>query len=186
MKERDELKWIRKIKLFGSKKEADYLVRFYYDEIYKYVYQQLSGNDDTYDLTQEIFISMLRSIKTYKKEQASFRTWLYHIATNKVIDYRRRKTPQTITLDEIDITDENDFIRQIEQSELLLKIERYVSCFPPTVQQIYRLHVYGDFTFAQIALSLNISEATAKSHYYRLQKKVKKEFYNDYRDIIGS
>ena len=186
MKERDELKWIRKIKLFGSKKEAEYLVRSYYDEIYRYVYRQLSGNNDIYDLTQEIFISMLHSIKTYKKEQASFRTWLYHIATNKVIDYRRRKTPQTITLDEIDITNENDFIRQIEQSELLLKIERYVSCFPPTVQQIYRLHVYGDFTFVQIALSLNIPEATVKSHYYRLQKKVKKEFYNDYRDIIGS
>lgn len=185
MKEHDEIKWIRNIRLFGSKKDADLLIRSYYDEIYRYVFRQLSGNADTYDLTQEIFISMLRSIKTYKKEQASFRTWLYHIATNKIIDYRRKKVPQTITLDEIETADENDFIQQIGQSELLHKIEVYVSCFPLNVQQVYRLHVYGDFTFEQISLSLNLSEGTVKSCYYRLQKKIRKEFYDEYRDVIG-
>ena len=185
MKEHDEIKWIRNIRLFGSKKDADLLIRSYYDEIYRYVFRQLSGNADTYDLTQEIFISMLRSIKTYKKEQASFRTWLYHIATNKIIDYRRKKVPQTITLDEIETADENDFIQQIGQSELLHKIEVYVSCFPLNVQQVYRLRVYGDFTFEQISLSLNLSEGTVKSYYYRLQKKIRKEFYDEYRDVIG-
>ncbi len=185
MKEQDEIKWIRNIRLFGSKKDADLLIRSYYDEIYRYVFRQLSGNADTYDLTQEIFISMLRSIKTYKKEQASFRTWLYRIATNKMIDYRRKKVPQTISLDEIETADENDFIQQIGQSELLHKIEVYVSCFPLNVQQVYRLHVYGDFTFEQISLSLNLSEGTVKSYYYRLQKKIRKEFYDEYRDVIG-
>ncbi len=145
-----------------------------------------TGNNDTYDLTQEIFISVLRSIKTYKKEQAAFRTWLYHIATNKVIDYRRKKAPRTIALDEIDIAEGNDFVHQIEQSELLMKIESYVSCFQPIVQQIYRLHIYGDFTFAQIASDLAIPEATVKTHYYRLQKKIRKEFYDAYREVIGS
>lgn len=129
---------------------------------------------------------MLCSIKTYKKERAAFRTWLYHIAVNKIIDYRRKKTMQTITLEKIEIAEEKDFIQHIEQSELLCKIENYVSCFPSIVQQIYRLHIYGGFSFAQIALDLNIPEATAKAHYYRLQKKVRKEFYDDYRDVIGN
>ena len=185
MKEHDEIKWIRNIRLFGSKKDADLLIRSYYDEIYRYVFRQLAGNADTYDLTQDIFISMLRSIKTYKKGQASFRTWLYHIATNKMVDYRRKKVPQTITLDEIEMADENDFIQQIGESELLHKIEVYVSRFPLNVQQVYRLHIYGDFTFAQISLSLNLSEGTVKSYYYRLQEKIRKEFYDEYRDAIG-
>ena len=185
MKERAEIKWIRNIRLFGSKKDADFLIRSYYDEIYRYVSRQLSGDADTYDLTQEIFISMLRSIKTYQKEQASFRTWLYHIATNKIIDYRRKKVPQTIALEETVVTDEKDFIQQIGQSELLYQIEVYVSCFPLNVQQVYRLHVYGEFTFEQISLSLHIPEGTVKSYYYRLQKKIRKEFYDEYRDVIG-
>ena len=73
-----------------------------------------------------------------------------------------------IALDENEATDENDFTQQIVQSELLHKIEAYVSCFPLNIQQVYRLHVYGDFTFEQISLSLDISEGTVKSYYYRL------------------
>lgn len=186
MKENIEQKWIRKIKIFGAKKEADLLVRAYYDEIYQYVCMQLNKNNDTHDLTQEIFISMLQSIKTYKKEQASFRTWLYRIATNKIIDYRRRCSTQLISLDDIEVADEIDFTKQIEQAELLMKIEKYISHFLPLVQQIYRLHIYGDFTFTQIAADLNISESTVKSHYYRLQKKIRKEFQDEYKGIIRS
>ena len=129
MKEDIEQKWIRMIKIFGARKEADLLVRAYYDEIFLYVYKQLYQNNDAYDLTQEIFISMLHSIKTYKKEQASFRTWLYRIATNKIIDYRRKRSPQAISLDEAETSDETDFIKQIEQADLLREIEQYVSHF---------------------------------------------------------
>lgn len=186
MKEDIEQKWIRKIKILGAKKEADLLVRTYYDEIYQYVCKQLYQNHDAYDLTQEIFIAMLHSIKTYKREQASFRTWLYRIATNKIIDYRRKRSLQVILLEETETADETDFIKQIEQADLLRKIEQYVSRFLPSVQQIYRLHIYGDFTFTQIAADLNISESTVKSHYYRLQKKIRKEFHDEYKGIIRS
>ena len=79
-----------------------------------------------------------------------------------------------------------DFIKQIEQVDLLKEIEQYVSHFLPLVQQIYRLHIYGDFTFTQIAADLNISESTVKSHYYRLQKKIRKEFHDEYKGIIRS
>lgn len=127
---------------------------------------------------------MLHSIKTYKKEQASFRTWLYRIATNKIIDYRRKYSTQSISLDEIEAADEIDFTKQLEQSDLLMKIEEYISHFLPLAQQIYRLHIYGEFTFKQIAADLNISEATVKSHYYRLQEKIRKEFYDEYKEII--
>ena len=180
-----EQKWIRKIKIFGTKKEADLLVRAYYDEIYQYVCRQLYENNDTYDLTQEIFISMLQSIKSYKREKASFRTWLYRIATNKIIDYQRQYSTKSIPLGDTEISDEIDFTKQIEKTDFLIKIEKYVSCFAPVVQQIYRLHVFGDFTFTQISSGLNIPEATVKSHYYRLQKKIRKEFYHEYRELIG-
>lgn len=186
MKDNIEQKWIRRIKIFGSKKDADLLVHAYYDEIYRYVCKQLSNNNDTYDLTQEIFISMLHSIKTYKKDQASFRTWLYRIATNKIIDHRRKCSLKLISLDEINVADEIDFTKQIEQADLLMKIEKYISHFLPLVQQIYRLHIYGDFTFTQIAADLDISESTVKSYYYRLQKKIRKEFYDEYKGIIKS
>ena len=40
-REVQEQKWIRRIKLFGSKKDADQLVRSYYDEIYIFIFRQI-------------------------------------------------------------------------------------------------------------------------------------------------
>ena len=92
-REQQEQKWINGIRLFGSKKDADQLVRSYYDEIYIFVFRQINDAEKALDLTQDIFISMLQSIPAYKKQMASFRTWLYRIATNKVIDYRKKYVP---------------------------------------------------------------------------------------------
>lgn len=89
-----ERKLIRKIKLFGSSKDANTLVKLYYDEIYGFVAKQMNDKDAAYDLTQEIFISMLHSIGSYQEKRASFRTWLYRIAINKIIDCRRKNMPK--------------------------------------------------------------------------------------------
>lgn len=97
-REGQEQTWIKRIKLFGSKKDAELLVRAYYDEIYIFVLRQINDAETALDLTQEIFISMLQSIYAYKKEMADFRTWLYRIATNKVIDYRRKYVPDIETI----------------------------------------------------------------------------------------
>ena len=109
-----ERRLIQKIKLFGSSKNADTLVRMYYDEIYYFVVRQINDRDAAYDLTQEIFISMLRSIGSYREKLASFRTWLYRIAENKVIDFRRRSIRWTVSLD--NIYDADTFLSYINLS----------------------------------------------------------------------
>lgn len=142
-----ETKWIHRIKLFGSSKDADSLVRAYYDEIYIFAARQISDKELASDLTQEIFISMLRSIASYQEKQSSFRTWLYRIATNKIIDFRRKALPNVIPLEELDETETVDYVGRIDyenniaQAEFLEKIEHYVSSFRLDVQQIFRLHV---------------------------------------------
>ena len=82
----DELRLIKKIQRNGDRAAADELVRHYYDEIYGFVRKQVSNADIALELTQEIFISMLKTIGLYDiKRGAGFRTWMYRIATNKVV-----------------------------------------------------------------------------------------------------
>lgn len=187
-----ELRWIRKIKRFGFAKDADSLVGFYYDEIYIFVAKQINDKELAYDLTQEIFISMLRSIASYDEKKASFRTWLYRIATNKVIDFRRGNAPNTISLEAFDEEEMVDYVGGMDyennmvQAQLLKKIEGYVSGFSIDVQQIFRLHIYGEQTFSEIAILTEMPEASVKSKYYRLMKQVRREFFNEYTEIIGS
>lgn len=185
-----ERKLIRKIKLFGSSKDADTLVKLYYDEIYYFVAKQINDKDTAYDLTQEIFISMLHSIGSYQEKLASFRTWLYRIATNKIIDCRRRTIPKIIPLEDIETneeafwTEQIDYIESMAQKQLLFQIECYVSAFRTDIQQIFRLHIYGEQTFGEIAILIGIPEASVKSKYYRLLKQIRKEFNNEYMEII--
>lgn len=180
MNHREEQKWIRNIKLFGSKKDAELLVRAYYDEIYQFCRLQLSDEHAACDLTQEIFISVLSSIGTYRKDKAGFRTWLYRAATHKVIDHRRRAVPESASLDDTELVDDrSDFVKRTEQRELLERIERYVSGYSVSVQEIFRLHIYGDYTFAEIARMLDMPESTVKSDYYRLSKKIREEFHDE-------
>lgn len=171
-----EQRWIRAVLRRGSKKAADALVRKYYDEIYAFVYKQVGNREDAFDLTQESFIAVLRSLPTYDVKKAGFRTWLYHIVTHKVIDYRRKGKLILIPLEEQEIVLEEDFTENIQNKELLEEIEKFVCSAQPEVQEVFRLRIYAGYSFPEIATAMAQPESKVKAQYYRLLEKVRKEF----------
>ena len=72
-----EQTWIRAIQRRNSREAAEQLIQTYYDEIYRFVYRQTGSKEDAMDLTQSVFIAVLRALPGYRAERASFRTWLY-------------------------------------------------------------------------------------------------------------
>jgi len=175
----DEQKLIRKIQK-GDRSAADTLVRNYYDEIFHFIRRQSSDKETALDLTQEIFISLLKTISRYDpKKGAGFRTWLYKIATDKTIDYYRSRAArinETLSLDDVEPADERDFTKQIEDESFAKKVSEYINNFPPDTQKIFRLHIFGAYTFLEIAESMQMAESSVKSKYYRLLNKVRGEF----------
>lgn len=171
-----EERWIRAILRRGSRSAADKLIRSYYDEIYRYIYKQVKNREDAMDLTQEGFVAMLQSLSNYDSRKASFRTWLYHIISHKIIDSRRRYTPETIPVEEAELLEENDFTQQVSDSLYLEEIEAYICRFPPQTQEIFRMKVYGEHSFPEIASIIGEPEAKIKAQYYRLIQKIRKEF----------
>ena len=171
-----EIRLIRNIQRRRSRKAADLLVRNYYREIYVYVFRQLGNKEDAMDLTQDIFIAVLQSIDRFDSAKSTFRTWLYGIATHKVIDFRRKEKPAWLSLDEAEIPDETDHLEMLRDAELIRKIEEYVSGADETAQMIFRLHLFDEKNFREIAEITGLPEATAKTKYYRLQKKLREEF----------
>lgn len=175
-----ELKWIKRIQQRRSQKDADRLVRKYYDELYVYVYRQTGNKEDALDLTQEIFISALRSIRSYRADKASFRTWLYRVATNKIIDQRRKQHPEFLDIENIQVPDEIDYLKRAEYGRLLAEIDAYVSNQDSTLERIFRLRLYRNLSFVEIGRMLQMPEATVKTKYHRLCQKIRKEFANAY------
>lgn len=161
-----------------DKKASGILVKLYYKEIYIYVFKQTRNEELTKDLTQEIFISMLKSIKGFNERKASFRTWLYKIASNKIIDnYRSTYYKYSTVIDELDeglISQEKCLEEEFEVKEQVNEIMEIVNSLSTDLQQIFRLKIFGDMTFGEIASLLEVSESTVKTRYYGTIKKVKK------------
>ena len=181
----DDEKLIRKIQKHGDRAAADALIRKHYEAIYAYIYRQTSNKETAMDITQDSFVSVLQTITRFDAKKAGFRTWLYRIATNKTVDYYRRRAVQhirTIPLEDYDICDEAEFTKLIEEKELIGRVQACVNDMDADNQQVFRLKFYGEYTFAQIAEWMGVPESTVKSKYYRLLQVLKKELGDEYRD----
>ncbi len=84
--------WIRQIQRKSSRTAANQLVAHFYKELYAYVYRQTLDKEMSLDMTQDIFVSLLQTIHNYDADKASFKTWLYKIATHRIVDYYRSKS----------------------------------------------------------------------------------------------
>lgn len=176
----EEQSLIRKVQKYGNHAAADTLVRKYYDEIFRFIRKQIQNEAEALDITQETFIGLLRTIQHYDAKSASFRTWLYKIATNKLIDYYRSRANkilfEPLILGEIEPIDESDFTKQIQDGMIADEICEYVGRLSPDIQKIFRLHIWGEYTFKEIAETMALPESSVKSKYYRLIHLLRKEF----------
>ncbi|WP_206214507.1 RNA polymerase sigma factor [Adlercreutzia sp. ZJ242] len=171
-----ERKLIRDVQRRGSREAAEELVRAYYDEVYAFAFRQCGRKEDALDLTQGIFMATLHSLPRFDRRRASFRTWLYRIAAHKVIDARRRVRADVAPLGDADVPDGQDFAAQACDRMLLEQIESYVCALDAESQAVYRLRLYAEHTFPEIAEVLGMSESAVKARYYRLAARLRKEF----------
>ena len=175
-----EQRLIRNIQNKGDRAAADTLVRAYYDEIYRFMRKQVPDAEAALDLTQEVFISVLKSISRYDpKKGAGFRTWLYKIATNKIVDYLRSRAArrvETLSIDELEPMDAVDFTLRLEERDFAERVCAFVNTLPADTQSIFRLHIFGAYSFAEISKQMELPEGSVKSRYYRLLTTLRKEF----------
>jgi RNA polymerase sigma-70 factor, ECF subfamily len=66
------------------------LVRRYQDRLYNTVYRLLDNSEDAQDVVQDAFIHAYQSLTSFKGDSL-FYTWLYRIAVNTAISWRRKQ-----------------------------------------------------------------------------------------------
>src|SRR5690348_3411082 len=73
------------------------IVQRYHRRIYNICYRFAGSPDDAQDLTQEVFIKMYRTLKTYESERGAFMTWVTTITRNLLVDHFRKSKQDRIT-----------------------------------------------------------------------------------------
>lgn len=121
---------------------------------------------------------MLKSLGGFDDEKASFRTWLYKIASNKIIDnYRSTYYKYVTVVDEFEeglVGYENDLEESFQLKEDAKEILEIINTLNTSIQQILRLKIFGGMTFLEISSLIDMSESTVKTKYYSSIKKIKK------------
>lgn len=64
------------------------LISLLYPKMFRYVYYRVNQREDAEDLTNDVFVRMLESLE---HQDGSFFAWMYQIASNRIVDYYRKK-----------------------------------------------------------------------------------------------
>ena len=177
----NDLRWIKQIKRNASESAANELVSKYYKEMYAFHYKQTLDAELSMDVTQELFIAVLQSIHAYDPKKASFRTWLYRIASNRIVDYFRSKHYRyaqfTQPIEDIhqEVEDEYNLEIKLEHKEQFELVTAVVNRLDAHSQQVIRLKLFGDYTLKEIAAIEAIPLSTVKTRYYAALKRIRKE-----------
>jgi RNA polymerase sigma factor (sigma-70 family) len=83
----------------GSREALESLIRRHQPWIYNLVLRMLYYPHDAEDTTQEILIKLITKLATFQG-RSSFRTWLYRIVVNHVLNQQRRDWENRLTFSE--------------------------------------------------------------------------------------
>ena len=75
----------------GDRKSLEKLIGRYNDMIYNISARMVQNAADAADITQEVLIKVITKLDTFKHD-SSFKTWLYRITVNHILNFKRSPT----------------------------------------------------------------------------------------------
>jgi RNA polymerase sigma factor (sigma-70 family) len=99
--------------LSGERSSLEALVKRHQPWIYNVAFRMVMVPQDAEDVTQEVLIKVLTKLSTFDREKAAFRTWLYRIVANHVINMRQRGYEAAISR----IEDYYSFVTRVPDEE---------------------------------------------------------------------
>lgn len=172
----------------GDPEAFDNLITRYSGDIYAVLYRITESAEDAADLTQETFLSALRSIRSFRGD-SELKTWLTRIAINHSRNrfrwWKRRKKDATISLDSAVGETEipfGDFLAGEGESaeESVLRHEREaalrnaLSQLPEHYREAIVLCDIEGYSYDEIARALEVNIGTVKSRIARGREELRK------------
>lgn len=158
--------------LEGDESAFAKLMERYLAPVYNFALGLTGKKEDAEDIAQEALFKAWKNLKRFKIG-ASFKTWLFSIARNTMIDYARKKKPALFTelahpdaheefehgLADSASNAEIDFDTAIESESLYAALEM----LSPPYREVLLLHYKEDLSLKEISDILKIPLNTVKS-----------------------
>jgi RNA polymerase sigma-70 factor, ECF subfamily len=175
------------------------LVQRYHRRIYNICYRFAGTADDAQDLTQEVFIKMYRTLKSYDLERGAFMTWVTAMTRNLLVDHFR-KTKQDRLTDSLDAApseheDAMPLSDQIQDSgpapdaraqtgQVGETVHQALQKLSPDLREAVILRDLHDMDYREIATVLKVPEGTVKSRINRGRAELARLLQRTYKQVM--
>jgi len=152
------------------------LVRLHTRKVYAMCYRFTNSGSEAQDLTQEVFLRVFRTLRTFRSAEGSFGTWLARVTRNLLIDHYRRSRQERVTdsiEEQLPMLEETGAVAAArpdhaiagrEASEILQATLQKLS---PDLREAVILRDLQEMEYREIASVLQIPEGTVKSRINR-------------------
>lgn len=164
----------------GDAMAFEVLYKKHKDSLYRFVLNQIKKTDTAEDIFQDIWAKLIKNRHQYKahKNKARFKTWLFTLARNTVIDYyraqgRTKDWQEQFELDEIGIpaSDIKEPEQAFEQNVLAEHLLDAIHALPELQREAFLLKEEAGLSLKDIATATRTTPETVKSRLrYAYQK----------------
>jgi len=157
----------------GDERAAAELVRRHAPAVGRFLYSSGAVRDEIDDLVQEALFRAFRRLDGWRGE-ASFRSWLFAIASNVLRDqYRRRKGRQVLLIEDRDLPDRADPHADLAAMETEERLRQGIASLPRLQREVFLLRTQQGGGYVEIAAALGTTPGAARVHYHHAVKRLK-------------
>lgn len=150
-----------------NRTQLDNLLKLHHKDAYLWARQCCSFNDDlAKDVLQQVYLKILEG-KAELNDEEKAKTWIFSIIRYTAID-QLRKTGKLISIEG------DEEIADMEEEVDLTDYKAIINLLPRMQQEVILMVFYHQMTIEQSAEVLQISLGTARTHYGRGKKNLKK------------
>lgn len=162
--------------LAGDEGAWEDLVKTHTRRVYSICYRFIGKDSEAQDLTQDVFLRLFRTLKSFRAGEGSFTVWLSRMTRNLLIDNYRRTRQERITdsiEEQLPMLEERSvgagsradgILAGREASELLQGALQRLS---PELRETVILRDLEEMEYKEIAETLGVPEGTVKSRLNR-------------------
>ncbi|MGE0451242.1 MAG: RNA polymerase sigma factor [Vicinamibacterales bacterium] len=177
--------------LQGDQAAWETVVRLHRRKVFNVAYKFVGKHDEAEDLTQDIFLKVFRSLKTFDR-RANFQTWLISVSRNLCIDHYRSVRKERETIDrEVDAAELSPAasgtspVAALEQQDRVALLRQALDRLPATLRMAVVMRDIQELSYQEIAERLRLPEGTVKSRINRGRAELAKQIRNLRGDDYG-
>lgn len=177
----------------GDQGAFEMLVDRYSALLFRLTFQLVRDEDLTYDILQHVFLQLYRSLPRLQAGGA-LKGWLCLVARRRCIDELRRKRP--IFFSEIPVVPDGDEFsplialldpdpqpeEMVELYEVRQRLIEAIERLPPHYRAVVLLRYTNHLSFREIGQALSIPTSTAKTHFQRAKKPLRRLLGPEFAD----